>query len=186
MGISTQITPQKMTGGGISTPVVSPSDQASFNIACGGGSPPGTAIIGRELGANDPQTVRAELDKHLQAEVKRNGGKPLDSVIVTDKLMRGRRTYDPALVADVAKKYLKPGGQIGFAQSPKFASAPKDLQAIADKTGLKITTGDSGPSELPSGTVTYQKGKSPVKNPQGQITDGGYGLRGCGTPPTIS
>jgi hypothetical protein len=111
-----------------------------------------------------------------------NDGKPLQKVIISDSslTLNGKPTFDAKAVVDIASKYMAPGGTIILAQAAGQGASPATLQALADKTGLTIVAGSS--SVLDQGTVTYQKGKAPLANPNGIIDDGGIGRssgRGC-------
>jgi hypothetical protein len=151
-----------------------------FEIACGGSVVPGTVVLG--IGYN--VDTMEEIDTLLREAVKLNDDKPLNEVVIQtfDELyIREIEDFASDLLRD---KLIKEGGTLSFISNSEYS--PEDFQKLADATGLTIVVQRNGFEGKGQGVDVYEKGKEPVYNEAGRVSNGGLGSRGCGSAPGYS
>lgn len=146
--------------------------QTDFMLACATGSTKGTGVI--PIGKPGEHNLKAIMAENIAA----NGGEPLDQIVATHS--QGNKLMGlPGLVSFYKQqKYIKDDST--FALLGGYYH-PKALQDVADKNpGMKFAFQQHNHEK---GVTVYEHGKEPRFDPEGSISDGGYGSRSCGTKP---
>jgi hypothetical protein len=143
------------------------------HLACAGGlPPPGTAVVG--VFAPDVQDGDAARARFLEAAAA-NGG-TLDTMII--RFMNNKMFPNFGQFAEfLAEGVLAEGGTIAMPDDATIH--PDEFQKAADLTGATVVIQGVGRER---GITIYEKGKEAVHEPNGGVSDGGFGLRGgCGS-----
>jgi len=146
--------------------------QADFTLACAGATAKGVAVL--PLGNPGQFNLRQIMNDALE----QNGGEPLNQIVV-NHTQGGPFMGMPGLIQySVQQKHIAEGGTMALLGA---AYRPQQLQHFADQNpGIKIAYQDP---RTPKGVTVYEHGKEPRVDPEGSISDGGFGKRGCGTTP---
>ena len=146
--------------------------QADFTLACASADEKGVVVL--PLG----QPGEFNLRKIMADALEKNGGEPLDQIVIRHNL-GGPFMGMPGLIQySVQEKHIAEGGTFAMMGA---VYDPKQLQHFADENpSIKIAYQDP---RRPKGVTVYEHGKEPRFDPEGTISDGGFGKRSCGTKP---
>ena len=145
--------------------------QSDFTLACASGSAKGTGVI--------PITTESgfDLPAILKDHVATNGGKPLEQIVATHWGSNISNLPD-------AVNWLKKEGFLAENGTLSLLGGdykPEALQSVVDKNPGMTIVYQADATE--KGVSIYTQGQKPQSDPAGEISDGGFGRRGCGTKP---